>query len=387
MKKIPFLTIIFLFSLILLLSLGGEKVTSQTKPSPVRLDTTSAKPLNLDFEEGQLGGIPEGWFAPTSDRGYPAKLVEETPKTGKRCVMLFSDKAEIAPNAFGNVMQSIDASAFRGKRVKFRAAVKINGESDGARAQLWFRVDRNEQKTGFFDNMGDQPIYSSDWKYYEIVADIDEDAKAINIGMIMLGKGKAWLDSVSLEDTGQLTYLKEPARPLTKQGLANVTAFAKLFGYVRHFHPSDEVANIDWDNFAVNNIKIVEEAKSNVELAEKLNAVFNPIAPTVRVFPSGQSPELPKELKPITPDAKITYWKHKGFGNKAEKNPYAAYSSERPQQALSDKTPNPNKPFIGDLGAGLSCMVPMALFIDEKGTLPHSNKTTVETASLVKYSG
>lgn len=386
MKKIAFTLVIFLISLILLSPLGCKNVASQSN-TPVRLDTFSSKPLNLDFEEGQLGGIPQGWFAPTSNIGYPAKLVEENPKTGKRCVMLFNDKAEIAPNVFGNVMQSIDANAFRGKRVKFSGAVRINGESNDARAQLWFRVDRNEQQVGFFDNMGDRPITSSEWKYYEIVADIDQDAKVINIGMILLGKGKAWLDSVSFEEVGALTYSKEPARPLTQQGLANVVAFTKLFGYIRHFHPSDEAANIDWNSFAINNIKIVEEAKNNIELAEKLNSVFNPIAPTVKVFPSGQSPELPSELNSLSPKAKFTYWRHIGFGNSAQKNDLGPYHSYRVQVTSDDKAPTPNKPFIGDLGAGLSCMVPMALYVDEKGTLPHTSQVKVETEPLIKYSG
>jgi hypothetical protein len=31
----------------------------------------------------------------------------------------------------------------------------------------------------------------------------------------------------------------------------NLEALARLYGYVRYFHPSDEAAGIDWDYFAM----------------------------------------------------------------------------------------------------------------------------------------
>ncbi|HXU32474.1 MAG TPA: hypothetical protein VN851_18050, partial [Thermoanaerobaculia bacterium] len=44
-----------------------------------------------------------------------------------------------------------------------------------------------------------------------------------------------------------------PPRPVTEQGLANLTALTRLIGYVRYFHPSDQAAalsNADWDALA-----------------------------------------------------------------------------------------------------------------------------------------
>jgi hypothetical protein len=31
--------------------------------------------------------------------------------------------------------------------------------------------------------------------------------------------------------------------------IEQLRAFAKLYGYVRFFHPSDEAAELDWDSF------------------------------------------------------------------------------------------------------------------------------------------
>jgi hypothetical protein len=39
----------------------------------------------------------------------------------------------------------------------------------------------------------------------------------------------------------------EAPRLLTPQGLTNLAAFAKLYGYVRFFHPSNQAAATDWE--------------------------------------------------------------------------------------------------------------------------------------------
>jgi erythromycin esterase len=77
--------------------------------------------------------------------------------------------------------------------------VRLEAVEAGDRAQLWLRVDRTGGQVGFFDNMGDRPIRSSEWRSYEITGAIDADAQSLNIGLMSLGKGRAWIDDVSFE--------------------------------------------------------------------------------------------------------------------------------------------------------------------------------------------
>jgi C-terminal processing protease CtpA/Prc len=254
------------------------------------------------------------------------------------------------------------------------------------------RVDRAANKPGFFDNMGDRPIRSVEWREYEIVGDIDEDAAVLNIGMILPGKGKAWLDAVSIEDLGKPVVRADPARPLTGRALDNLVAFTRLLGYVRHFHPSDEAAATNWDAFAVEGVLAIESAKDTTELAEKLRAIFRAVAPTVRVFPTGKPAPPPSELTAPanTTGVEIVSWKHRGFGPGTAPN--ATYHSERARTPLvstgaSPSVIDPGKPFAADLGGGVSCIVPLALFADAKGTLPHASNPSQAQSSLIKYSG
>lgn len=126
------------------------------------------------------------------------KLTDENPQSGKRSAVIIGI-GKPKPNTFGNLMQSIDATPYRGKSVRFRAAVRTEVSGAGNQAQLWFRVDRADNQIGFFDNMQDRPITSKDWAEYEIKGDIAPNAARINFGLLLLGEGKAWLDSVSLE--------------------------------------------------------------------------------------------------------------------------------------------------------------------------------------------
>src|SRR5690349_19594132 len=121
-----------------------------------------ANPQNLGFSAGEVGRVPPGWFVSTP--GYSARLTEEEQSPGKRAVEISFVEQQQAQ--FGNLMQTFDATAYRGKQVRFRAAVRVAGASPTDAAQLWFRVDRKPGVMGFFDNMGNRPIRSRDWQYF-----------------------------------------------------------------------------------------------------------------------------------------------------------------------------------------------------------------------------
>jgi hypothetical protein len=180
-QALPFFTCCLSFLLICLLAVPSCAQSSPVQAAPA-LPTSLVNP---DFEQGSVGQVPDGWRSSTSRAGYAAEVSEENPKTGKRAALIRSvPTAQADPAPFGNLMQVIDATGLRGRRTRLRAAVRIEGADQIARAQLWLRVDRAGKQMGFFDNMDDRPITSGGWQYYQIVADIDEDAAIVNIGMM-----------------------------------------------------------------------------------------------------------------------------------------------------------------------------------------------------------
>jgi hypothetical protein len=387
MKQLP--PEVFLYCLgITLLCLLPASTPNAAQESLFRTETVQPHPVDLDFEQGVVGRAAAGWIS-TTKANYEVELTEEKPKSGKRSALLRSGSGAAAGGSeFGNLMQVFDATAFQGRRVRFRGAVRVEASEERAHAQLWMRVDRDKSKIGFFGNTGRPPTVSNEWQYLEIIGDVDEDAVVINIGMILSGKGKAWLDDVSFEDLGKLIVLAEPARALTSRGLENLVAFTRLLGYVRHFHPSDEAAATDWNTFAVKGVQLVEDAQNAADLAHKLEGIFQPIAPTVRVFLTGEDPPLPPELPRNESSLKVISWRHKGFGQSMAKD--SLYKSERLSKdaaGVSVGSPTPQKPFITSLGGGVSSLVPLALFADSKGTLPHVAVRTEDSKAALVSTG
>jgi C-terminal processing protease CtpA/Prc len=325
-------------------------------------------PVNLDFESGAPGEAPPGWISPTVKYGYTAALSTEKPKQGKQCVRLSGPSATGEGGGFGNVMQTIDATPYRGKRVRFRGAVRIEGEA--ASAALWMRVDRAAKQRGFFDNMQDRLIHSNEWAYYEISGDVDSDAETLNVGMMLQREGSAWLDDVTIEIVPNLVMRSGPPRAVTPRGLENLVAFTRLFGVVRHFHASDEAAAADWEAVAVNGIDAVEGAQDASELAARLREIFLPLAPSVRIYPSNAPPKG-RIAKPSGALA-IVAWEHTGLGKSANKTENV-YASERVRHAVTKpdrRFPDPLKPLQLDLGGGVSASIPLAVYANASRTLP-----------------
>ncbi len=108
--------------------------------------------------------------------------------------------------------------------------------------------------------------------------------------------------------------------------LANLRAFAKLYGYVRFFHPSDEASSIDWDRFAILGSRKAREARSPAELRTALENLFRPMAPTLRLYGANETPS-PFPHPVSATGLKTVHWNHHGVGLH---HGHLAYRSHRP---------------------------------------------------------
>jgi C-terminal processing protease CtpA/Prc len=312
--SIPRVTLSFLVLALLL----PAALASQASPPPTPLPA----PTDLDFEQGQPGEAPPGWFPSSAARknGYTLKVVTDRPQAGRQAAELALEGELKDPQVFGTLLTSFDATPYRGKRVRFRAAVRI--EPAARQAALWLRVDREGGETGFYDSTAERPVISTEWTTSDLIGEVAADAKVIYMGVMVQGRGKAWIDSAAFDVLGAAETRHEPARPLNGRGLENLIAFARLFGYVRYFHPSDQAAAANWETLALAGVQAAEKAESPAELARALADFFRPLAPTVRVFPTaGPRPELPKELK-AAGGAEVIYWEHQGVKLGQQPGPY-----------------------------------------------------------------
>ena len=167
------------------------------------------------------------------------------------------------------LLRSIDATPYRGRKIRLRGALRIepaggdgpgsalaagrsrggqgrvlrqHGRPAGPAARLGRGRDRGRGRPGRQDGSS-MACWSSD---------------AARPGSTT----SAWKSRAAAPAAP-----KEPPRPLAGRGLENLVAFTRLLGYVRHFHPSDEAAEADWDALAVAGVRAVEPATSAEDLA------------------------------------------------------------------------------------------------------------------------
>ncbi len=96
--------------------------------------------------------------------------------------------------------------------------------------------------------------------------------------------------------------------PYPEHEIANVAAFARLYGVARFFCPSDAAAELDWDRFAVHGVSKVRYAADQATLRNTLLRLFAPLGPGFEV-----SPRLPAAAA-AEGEEPLVAWRYYGPG-------------------------------------------------------------------------
>lgn len=169
--------------------------------------------------------LPKGWFKAGSEPDkYEMGIEKGAGQDGKNVATIKS----IADNikGFGTLLQNCLPKKYLGKRVRMSGFLKSKDVAEYA--GFWMRVDAAGAKDPLsFDNMSDRPIFgTNEWKKYEIVLDVPENASIIAYGILVSGKGQIWFDNISFEIvdttvpvTGKLLEQRKNTTPEEPQNL------------------------------------------------------------------------------------------------------------------------------------------------------------------------
>ena len=164
----------------------------------------------------------------------------------------------------------------------------------------------------------------------------------------------------------------EPVRATSGRGNENLAAFARAYGYVRHFYPGDEAVAADWTAVAIAGVQRAEPATSPADLARRLEAVLRPVAPAFRAWPTDRPPPAAEALARV-PGLR---WRHEGFGQ-AERS---IYRSERvPAEAGQPDL------FTADLPGGVSVRLPLVVAVEAGHTLPAATADPVRPQKPIDF--
>ncbi|MFV1987248.1 MAG: hypothetical protein ACC682_08195 [Gemmatimonadota bacterium] len=122
--------------------------------------------------------------------------------------VVYSGEASMRLAAWGNrrnrewavSVQMIDATAFRGQRVRLAGYLRSDDLGSGG---LWMRVDGildGEAAQLVVDNAEDRRLSDeTEWTLQEIVLDVPDESITILFGAMINGDGELWIDGLTLE--------------------------------------------------------------------------------------------------------------------------------------------------------------------------------------------
>lgn len=157
------------------------------------------------------------WRVAPSD--YEFGLAEGTFE-GRRVASL---RSTVKPaRDFGACRQEIAADDYRGKRIRFAAALKAVEVTNGW-AGLWLRVDGAQRGTTLaFDNMEDRAVKgTTGWQRHAIVLDVAPEAESVVFGALVFGEGELLLADLAVEEVSRDTPVTglDQHRPRRPQNL------------------------------------------------------------------------------------------------------------------------------------------------------------------------
>jgi hypothetical protein len=209
-------------AVVILACLGGVLAAAAALVAWPRSAAEAAPAAEPDEKARSETGHPKGWWGGSAKGDqYEVGTDREVFHGGKASG--YVEMKDVGEDDFGTLAQTFKADDYRGKRVRLSAWLKTRDVGGGA--GLWMRVD-SADKTVAFDNMDKRRVKGSqEWAKYEIVLDVPAASQDVTFGLLLAGKGRAWVDDFKFEvvdDKVKSTNLLEQEIPIQRAGDAQV---------------------------------------------------------------------------------------------------------------------------------------------------------------------
>lgn len=180
-------------------------------------------------------GFPEGWLIAGNQHECYDIGTDHTNRFDSLVSGTIRSREEVE-NGFATLMQMCSPVKYLGKRIRMSGYLRTSRLKEWS--GLWLRVDVDSTFVAF-DNMHDGDIDRSvkgdtDWKKYDIVVNVPENASRLAYGALLSGEGQIWFDRITFEEVDNTV-------PLT--GITRENSFgmpAKSYGGMQPFNLSFE---------------------------------------------------------------------------------------------------------------------------------------------------
>lgn len=163
----------------------------------------------------------------------------------------------------------------------------------------------------------------------------------------------------------------------------NLMTFAKVYGYIKYFHPSDEATQIFWKKLSIYGAAQISKCKSKTEIVNTLSDIFTPIAPSI-IFSTDKTDciiDAGNYAPADTSGCRITFWQHHGvsIGMSMRNQTYASKRIHRNgEDPLFEYEPEFGESILKEVGDGIWCMIPISVYCDPQNTYPVADHSKLE---------
>lgn len=221
--------------------------------------------LNLNFEDIK-DKLPINWFILHHQIGFSVTLDSSNVKSGKYAIAMEFTGDIVDYRAFTYKLPH----HYDGKKITLSGYIKTENVTDGF-AGLWLMVDPDTDwrpyEISFMEQNG--ITGTNDWRKYEITLDMfPSENNEIEIGGLLSGKGKMWMDDLKVTIDGKdiekakLYHPKSfPAKEnngydknsnivfpeMSKLKIDDLELLGKIWGFLKYHHPRIAKGNYNWD--------------------------------------------------------------------------------------------------------------------------------------------
>ncbi len=112
--------------------------------------------------------------------------------------------------------------------------------------------------------------------------------------------------------------------------IERVAGFARLYGVVRYFHPSDAAQEVDWNRFVIHGAREIQKTKTPAEYQAALVKLFGPITSGMHIDDSNNKAATHEEQQAGDDMGKLLVtWQHFGPGAHSMGGPYTSQRINR----------------------------------------------------------
>ena len=220
--------------------------------------TVQATPQNMDFSQVK-DEAPEHWIIQGSE---PGNLSTDHPTGSGQSLRLSRTSTSNAD--FASAGQRLPFN-YDGQLVTISGWIKTE-QVTGDGAGFWLGL-QNGQDMVAFDNMAGRWLTGNqDWQQVQLSVDVPAGVDTLVFGALLSGTGQAYsadlkltLDGIAIEKAPKAKLLHAAAAhefeqdsgirlaAIDQQQHANLAALAKVWGFIKYYHPESAAGNISMD--------------------------------------------------------------------------------------------------------------------------------------------